>query len=310
MARKPRIPLTTSLRRRQSERLAKHASSGSVVSHVEQPDVDDPEVEGEEVEEDESTLKIVDSDIDPNSLNGPFPGGPETGAVLVDYRHHIAYRVWNRKGDRTLRCRQPTKTMEGWNVHDESTILKNTVKQSGLWPLVEYSFHAPNRHLISSMVERWHPETNTFHLPFGEMTITLDDVTQIIGIPVMGRAVYGSTSMDIEDASKLVFKSLNLPMNEIHEELHLHNGSALTLNWLRDKLVLKSTSLPEERIHFVHVTTACQFLEDLLDRGSTFTSVQRPILEGMMNFLQHGTPLPHSPVLERRSPITYRDAYV
>ncbi|KAK1262169.1 hypothetical protein QJS04_geneDACA021834 [Acorus gramineus] len=63
------------------------------------------------------------------------------------------------------------------------------VKKSGLWPLVEYSFHAPNRHLISSMVERWHPETNTFHLPFGEMTITLDDVTQIIGIPVMGRAV-------------------------------------------------------------------------------------------------------------------------
>ncbi|KAK1259083.1 hypothetical protein QJS04_geneDACA022846 [Acorus gramineus] len=40
-------------------------------------------------------------------------------------------------------------------------------------------------------------------------------------------------------------------MNEIHEELRLHNGSALRLNWLRDKLVLKSTSLPEECIHFV-----------------------------------------------------------
>ena len=36
---------------------------------------------------------------------------------------------------------------------------------------------------------RWRPETNTFHFPFGELTITLEDVYMIMGLPVKGRPV-------------------------------------------------------------------------------------------------------------------------
>ena len=36
--------------------------------------------------------------------------------------------------------------------------------------------------LISAFVERWQPDTNTFHIPFGEMTIMLHDVQLILGI--------------------------------------------------------------------------------------------------------------------------------
>ncbi|KAL8157215.1 hypothetical protein AgCh_002069 [Apium graveolens] len=38
-------------------------------------------------------------------------------------------------------------------------------------------------------IERWMPETNTFHFPFGELTITLEDVYMIMGLPVKGRPV-------------------------------------------------------------------------------------------------------------------------
>ena len=43
--------------------------------------------------------------------------------------------------------------------------------------------------LISAFVEQWHLETNSFHFPWGEMTITLHDVFMILGLPIDGRSV-------------------------------------------------------------------------------------------------------------------------
>ena len=42
--------------------------------------------------------------------------------------------------------------------------------------------------LISAFVERWHPETSSFHFAWGEMTVTLHDVVQIMQMRVDGRA--------------------------------------------------------------------------------------------------------------------------
>ncbi len=50
--------------------------------------------------------------------------------------------------------------------------------------------------LISAFVERWQPETNTFHLPFGEMTITLHDVWYLLRIPVTGAPVITTQDND------------------------------------------------------------------------------------------------------------------
>ncbi|CAN1263318.1 Serine/threonine-protein phosphatase 7 long form homolog, partial [Linum perenne] len=43
--------------------------------------------------------------------------------------------------------------------------------------------------LVTALLERWRPETNTFHLLQGEATITLEDVEVLTGLPTRGRPV-------------------------------------------------------------------------------------------------------------------------
>jgi hypothetical protein len=43
--------------------------------------------------------------------------------------------------------------------------------------------------LMSSLVDRWRPETHTFHLRCGELTPTLKDVSMITALPIIGNPV-------------------------------------------------------------------------------------------------------------------------
>ena len=43
--------------------------------------------------------------------------------------------------------------------------------------------------LIIAFVEQWHPKTHSFHLPHGEMTITLQDVEVIMEMPIEGETM-------------------------------------------------------------------------------------------------------------------------
>lgn len=47
-----------------------------------------------------------------------------------------------------------------------------------------------DRSLLTALVDRWRPETHTFHLPFGEMAPTLQDVSLLLGLPIVGGATF------------------------------------------------------------------------------------------------------------------------
>jgi len=43
--------------------------------------------------------------------------------------------------------------------------------------------------LLTALVDRWRPETCTFHFRWGEMTVTLQDVACLLGLPIAGNAI-------------------------------------------------------------------------------------------------------------------------
>jgi len=89
----------------------------------------------------------------------------------------------------------------------------NPVDASGLRPLLLTGYDIINHGLVCVMAERWHQETSNFHLPVGEMTITLDDVDCLLGIPVVGRLIQ-EDELDHDHAVDLLVIHLLFPVEE------------------------------------------------------------------------------------------------
>ncbi|XP_072087152.1 serine/threonine-protein phosphatase 7 long form homolog [Arachis hypogaea] len=52
--------------------------------------------------------------------------------------------------------------------------------------------------MINALIERWWPETHTFHFPIGECAVSLEDVAMILGLPTNGIPVTGPTMSSFE----------------------------------------------------------------------------------------------------------------
>lgn len=111
--------------------------------------------------------------------------------------------------------------------------------QAGFFGVACLGFVKVDRELISALVERWRPETHTFHMPIGEVTITLQDVTALIGLKAEGKPVVGDTNLDwYEECERLLGRR--------PEETDI-NGQRLRLKWLKDNFLQVDENVgPEE----------------------------------------------------------------
>ena len=88
--------------------------------------------------------------------------------------------------------------------------------------------------LITCLVERWRSETHTFHVPVGEMTITLQDVAIILGLRMDGPAVMGTCVLDVAELCGELL-GVTPPVDALR-------GSVISIRWLCDQL---STPAPD-----------------------------------------------------------------
>lgn len=108
---------------------------------------------------------------------------------------------------------------------------------SDLYPLVTAMFRFVNKIVVSVFAERWYPETNTFHMPFREMTITFENVSCLLRILVVGRAVSILQKLSLDVAVTLVFMQLRVLAEDVKEELVAVWGTFVRFEWLRTMFI-------------------------------------------------------------------------
>ncbi|KAE8804078.1 mutator protein [Hordeum vulgare] len=73
------------------------------------------------------------------------------------------------------------------------------IEMTGLLPFVQLvSRSTPNLNAaaVTTLIDRWRPETHSFHLRTGEMTVTLQDVSMITALPIEGKPLCMSTDSE------------------------------------------------------------------------------------------------------------------
>ena len=189
------------------------------------------EEDGEEEDGEEDGEESSDSGSETSGGRGPTGGAIEERPLLKSFDSHVAHSIAEGGPGTKLKLHHHATYLNKWPKISEQR-WRARVDNSGLaslFGLGHYTWCKAVR--VSSLVERWHPETNSFHLGFGEMTITLDDVVQLIGLSVTGAALFVE---DDRDPVALLVQVLGVSEREAKKELGEKRRS-VSLDWLRRK---------------------------------------------------------------------------
>ncbi|KAL5173078.1 Serine/threonine-protein phosphatase 7 long form [Glycine soja] len=148
--------------------------------------------------------------------------GPIEGDVLWLQPKHVSEHVWNGEADRKLHIRRVVPIYQGQEEIPEEII--PLLRQSGFYWIMKMRHLKINSSLITALIERWRPETHTFHLRCGEATITLQDVSVLLGLHTEGAPLIGQTNLDWAELCEEL-----LGVRPQEGELQ---GSVVKLSWL------------------------------------------------------------------------------
>ncbi|KAH1209478.1 Protein MAIN-LIKE 1 [Glycine max] len=127
-----------------------------------------------------------------------FLGGPSDPSVLTQYADHIACSVWT--GEERPELKLSSHRRKVHSLGKPVLAIEGLVAGTGLSPLIACLVDTGDRGLLSSFVERWHRKTSSFHPPVGELTITLDDVSSLLHLPVVGD-LHAFQSLHVDDVA-------------------------------------------------------------------------------------------------------------
>ncbi|KAF7815608.1 serine/threonine-protein phosphatase 7 long form-like protein [Senna tora] len=151
--------------------------------------------------------------------------GPENMSLLTQQQNHISERIWNGDDSRELRSRRSCAVDDGL----PPPCIVPYLIQAGFYGVSRVGHFEYVRPLIRALVERWHPETHTFHFPQGECTITLQDVALQLGLPCSGYVVTGTEKHNYHE---LCMELLGI---ELPQQRQTRKGQRVSMSWLKSQ---------------------------------------------------------------------------
>lgn len=213
---------------------------GEVLDQEAHDEILTEEVEDEVLEHPQDDLQEEEEDGE-----GDITFGPEDPTVLTKFKNHVAVDIWRGVGRKTpIRVLGHQLIFQRWTLEGADKRFLNKVSDSGLLPLTRYTYRYNNSVLLSSFVERWHSETNSFHFRFGEKTITLDDVAQLLGVPIEGHAVHASDD-NRGNFEELVSECLGVTKEEARVGI---KRGGLALDWLHKNFANVPNDATDDRV--------------------------------------------------------------
>ncbi|KAH1262126.1 Protein MAIN-LIKE 1 [Glycine max] len=163
--------------------------------------------------------------------------------------------------------------------------IEGLVVGTGLSPLIACSIYTGDRGLLSSFVEWWHRETSSFHLPVGEVAITLDDIASLLHLPVVGD-LHAFQPLHVDDVVQMLVELLMVSAEAARAKTGQCRGPYVHLQWVHD--------IYERRCQVRHWTAAARaYLLHLLGytlfANKSATHVHVVFLEALHDLSQTGS---------------------
>ncbi|KAL5134601.1 Serine/threonine-protein phosphatase 7 long form [Glycine soja] len=192
--------------------------------------------------------------------------GPIDSNVLWMLPKHVSEHVWNGEEDQKLHIRRAVPTYQG-----EEEILEQIflfLRQSDFYWIMKMRYLKINVPLISALIEKWRPETHTFHMRCGECTITLRDVSVLLGLRVDGLPLIGPTNLNWVDLCEEL-----LGVRPQEGEI---KGSVVKLSWLTHHFAQINNHDDEEQVRRFARAWILRFIGGVLfvDKSSNKVSLR------------------------------------
>ncbi|XP_060200661.1 protein MAIN-LIKE 2-like [Lycium barbarum] len=142
--------------------------------------------------------------------------GPENYDLLILQQQHRSQAVWDGKLTGQNACLTIRRANhEFWN-HVRQYPLHNRIlnyfERCGFGGVLAVGNVQYDEGIITALIERWRPETHTFHMRTGECAITLQDVDVLYGIPVDGHPL---VQRNVKNITKSTWQELMYNLTDL-----------------------------------------------------------------------------------------------